>query len=302
MINLKAIRVFLSVARHRSFSAAANELNLAPASATRIVAQLEQDLDQQVFVRTTRQVGLTAFGSEVAARYSPIVDGFDDVTQTLLRQSRPAHGHLRITAPVSLGLKVMPDLLSGFALAYPNVTVDVNFTDALVDVIAERCDVAVRVSRPPKDQSTIWRKIAEVPRFAVASPSFAGRLGPIEGPADLPEDHMMSYGDTGEAEVWAFEKNGKTRTVRAGSRIMSNNGDFLCAMACRGHGITALPDFIVRDALQSDALVRVIPDWTVASLWLTLSYPPYAQLPPIVGYFTEYFESFIADYKLNSTH
>ena len=236
MIDLKPIRVFLTVANRQSFSAAARDLGLAAASVTRIVAQLEETLGAQLLVRTTRQVALTSAGAVAAARYRPLVEGFDDVTADLLRTTRPDTGTLRITAPVSLGLQLMPRVIAGFRMAYPGISVDITFTDTLVDVIAETCDLAIRVSGPPTDKSTIWRKLCEVPRRAIAAPILFDRMPEPRHPDDLTPDATMSYSATGVRETWEFSQAATTRTIRAGSRVISNNGDFLYAMARAGEG------------------------------------------------------------------
>lgn len=296
MIELKPLRVLRAVSDLKSFSLAAKELGLAPASVTRIIAQLESDLGVQLLVRTTRQVALTSAGASVLARYRPLLEGFEEVTHDVQRAFRPDSGHLRLTAPVSLGVALLPDVIAGFRLAYPNISVDINFTDVLLDVMEETCDLAIRVSGPPKDKSTIWRKLCEVPRHAVASPTLFERIAQPEHPGDLPIDHMLSYHPNGGAEVWTFSHNGSQRMVRAGRRVTSNNGDFLCAMAIAGEGVCVLPDFITAQALRSGALIEVVPEWRVPSLWLTLYYPPYEQLPPIVGTFADYFEAFIGEH------
>ncbi|MEL7116533.1 MAG: LysR family transcriptional regulator [Pseudomonadota bacterium] len=294
MIDLKPIRVFLTVADRQSFTAAAGELGLAPASVTRIVAQLEEDLGAQLLVRTTRQVGLTSAGALVAARFRPIVESFDGTVTDLMRAARPDWGTLRITAPVSLGLQLLPEAIAGFRLAHPGISVELNFTDTLLDVIAENCDLAIRVSQAPTDKSTIWRKLCEVPRRAVAAPALFQRIERPKHPSDLDPDVLLSYSATGEREIWSFWQPGATRTIRAGDRVISNNGDFLYALVRAGEGISVLPDFIVETGLRDGSVEEVLPEWSLPSLWLTLFYPPYEQLPPLVGTFAEYFEGFIA--------
>ncbi|MEM7520298.1 MAG: LysR family transcriptional regulator [Pseudomonadota bacterium] len=293
MIELKPIRVLRAVSDLKSFTRAARELGLAPASVTRIIAQLETDLGAQLLVRTTRQVALTSSGASVLARYRPLLEGFEEVTQDLQRAIRPDSGHLRLTAPVSLGVTLLPEVITAFRRAYPGITVEINFTDTLLDVIEENCDLAIRVSGPPKDKSTIWRKLCEVPRQAIAAPALLEQLDGFDQPDDLPADLLMSYSSAGAAETWTFARGGVQRTIRAGRRILSNNGDFLFALAAQGEGICALPDFITGAGLQAGTVANVLPDWTLSSLWLTLFYPPYEQLPPIVGTFADFFETFI---------
>lgn len=295
MEEIKPIRVFLEVADQLSFSKAARILQMTPASVTRIVAGLEKRLGQQLLVRTTRQVSLTSAGAMVAARFRPLVEDFDKAAEDITRSARPDRGRLRINAPLSLGIRVLPDLLESFRLAYPLIGLQVHLTDALVDIIAEDCDLAIRVSGPPTGKSTIWRKICEVPRYLVAAPSLFERTLRPDTPDDLDPAYLLSYSATGQGEAWEFRKGGQSRSIRASDHVTTNNGDFLYGLAASGTGICLLPDFLVRDGLENGVVEHVLPDWTLPSLWLTLYYPPYEKLPPLVTTFSEFFEDYIRD-------
>ncbi|MEM7075424.1 MAG: LysR family transcriptional regulator [Pseudomonadota bacterium] len=295
MEDLKPIRVFLEVARQLSFSGAAHSLRMTPASVTRIVARLEQTLGQQLLVRTTRQVSLTSAGAVVAARMTPVVEEFDRVRQDILSATRPDDGRLRINAPLSMGVRLLPGLAERFRLAFPRIALDIRLTDRLVDVIEEDCDLAVRISGPPADKSTIWRKICQVPRHAIAAPSLFDRIPVPETPDAIDPATTLSYSPDGAGELWDFSKAARSRTVRAGTEVTSNNGDFLYELAKAGAGICVLPDFIVARGMRRGEVIRVLPDWEVSSLWLTLYYPPYEQLPPLVATFTDFFEAYIRD-------
>jgi DNA-binding transcriptional LysR family regulator len=295
MQDIKPIRVFLEVAAQQSFAAAARSLRMTPASVTRVIARLEEDLGQQLLVRTTRQVSLTSAGAVVAARYRPIVEAFDSVRDELDREMQPHRGRLSINAPMSFGLRLLPRLLGSFRLAYPHIELSVMLTDSLVDIVAEDCDLAIRLSEPPRDKSTIWRKICEVPRRAVAASTFFQSYGHPNDPEELDPDLCLSYGSESALETWRFRKDGSKRTVRAGSAIHSNNGDFLYSMVKAGAGIAVLPEFIVAEGLRSGEIKAVLPDWTLPSLWLSLYYPPYEALPPLVATFSDFFEAFLAE-------
>ena len=121
---------------------------MTPATVTRIVAKLEEDLGEQLLLRTTRQVSLTSTGALVAARYRPLIEAFDKVEQDLEREIQPRRGRLSINAPMSLGLRIMPKLVESFRLAYPNIDLNIRLTDRLVDIMSETCDLAIRVSQP----------------------------------------------------------------------------------------------------------------------------------------------------------
>jgi len=295
MQDLKPIRVFLEVATRRSFAAAARDLRMTPATVTRTVAQLERDLGQQLLVRTTRQVSLTAFGAEVAARYRRIVDDFDRATVDLLRATQPHRGRLRINAPMSFGLRVMPRLIDSFRLAYPRIELEVSLSDTLLDVMESAHDLAIRISLPPRDKSTIWRKLCEIPRVAVASPRLFDRHPRPLSPDDLHPALCLAYASSGEEEVWQFRKGQILRRVTAGRMVVANNGDFLTALVLAGSGIAMLPEFIVHDALASGRAEVILPDWSLPQLWLSLHYPPYQPLPPLVEIFSSFFEAFLRD-------
>lgn len=291
MEDLKPIRVFLEVAERNSFAGAARALRMTPASVTRIISRLEEALGQQLLVRTTRRVALTSAGALVAARYRPVVEAFDRVTADITRASLPDRGRLRINAPMSMGLRLLPRLIDGFRLTYPHIALDIQMTDTLIDIMEEECDLSIRISGPPADKSTIWRKLCEVPRHAIAAPEFLDRLLRPASPDDLVPAHCLSYSANGHAEEWVFTKGATRRVFRAGAGVISNNGDFLYEIVRSGGGIAVLPDFIVAQGIAEGAVERLMPDWHVTPLWLTLFYPPYEQLPPLVKTFTDFFET-----------
>lgn len=293
MEDIKPIRVFLEVAKQSSFAGAARILGMTPASVTRIIARLEAELGQQLLLRTTRQVSLTSAGAIVAMRYRPAVEEFDRITRDITRASMPDRGRLRINVPMSMGLRLMAPLIDSFRLAYPNISLDVKITDTLVDIIEENCELAIRISGPPSDKSTIWRKICEIPRHVIAAPALFDRIRRPRTPDDLDRTHCLSYSSGSGPETWEFRKGQTKRSVRAGTRIVSNNGDFLYALAVAGSGIAILPAFIASTGIARGEVIAVLTDWEVPSLWLTLYYPPYEQLPPLVATFTEFFEAHI---------
>ena len=295
MQDLKPIRVFLEVARFMSFAAAARHLGMTPATVTRTVARLEDELGVQLLLRTTRHVSLTSIGAVVAARYGPLVSDFDEVAADIKRASLPDRGRLRINAPMSMGLRLLPDLIESFRLAFPDVELELMMTDQLINILEDGADLAIRISEPPTDKSTIWRKICAVPRHAVAAPSLLERIDLPKTPDDLHPDHCLSYSAIGAEETCDFRKDQVRRQVRAGRRIVSNSGDLLHALARRGAGITVLPDFIVQRSIASGELRAILADWSVSMLWLTLFYPPYEQLPPLVATFSDFFETYIRD-------
>ena len=183
----------------------------------------------------------------VAARYQPLIEAFDKVERDLEREIQPHRGRLSVNAPMSFGLRIMPKLVESFRLAYPNIDLNIRLTDRLVDIVSETCDLAIRVSGPPKDKSTIWRKLCEVPMQVVAAPSLFERHPKPKSPDELDHQIYLSYGQEDTPEVWRFEKGALKRPFTAGRSIHSNNGDLLYQFARSAAGIVMLPDFHVAD-------------------------------------------------------
>ncbi|AZV79891.1 LysR family transcriptional regulator [Parasedimentitalea marina] len=295
MLNLKPIRVFLEIASLQSFTAASQSLRMTPATVTRIIARLEEDLGQQLLLRTTRRVSLTSAGALVAARYRPLIEEFDRIKEELERETHPHRGRLIISAPLSFGIGLMPRLVNSFQLAYPNIELVISMTDRFVDIFEENCDLAIRLSEPLTDKTGIWRKICEIPRHVVASKVFFETNPRPDSPENLDRKNCLSYGHNKEAETWKLRNGAMRRKVTAGSSLISNNGNFLYSMIMADTGIAVLPEFIVSQGLKNGSIEHVLPDWTAEPLWLSLYYPPYEAFPPLVATFTDFFEAFLAD-------
>lgn len=295
MGELEAIRTFLTVADQSSFSAAARLLAMTPASVTRTVSALEEQLGVQLLLRTTRKVSLTSAGAAYAARVAPLVEGLARATEETRDLQKVTAGSLRVSAPMSLGMKVLPTVLSQFSIMHPRTSVAIELSDRFVDILQENYDLAIRISGPPTDKSTIWRKIRPVSRLLVAAPSFLARHGTPKLPEDLTTLECLSYHDQSKTESWELSRPGQVRTVEARGRFSINNGDFLCKLAIAGEGIALLPRFIVDEELRAGKLVEVLPGWNTPEIWLTLYYPPYEQLPLRVATFSDFFEAFIKE-------
>jgi DNA-binding transcriptional LysR family regulator len=293
MHEFSQIRAFLAVAELHSFVAAARLLSMTAPSVTRAVSALEERLGVQLLLRTTRQVSLTSAGAIYAARVGPLLAEFEKAAEEVREQQGEAAGLLRINAPMSLGLQVLPDVASGFRVEYPDTTLSLSLTDRFVDIVSDNIDLAIRISQAPRDKSTIWRKICRVRRVLVASPGYLAAFGCITKPEDLHTHACLAYDEEAVSETWELSSAGRTHKVRAGQTLAGNNGDLIARLAENGEGVALLPLFIVEPALSSQRLQQVLPDWEPTPLWLTLYYPPYEKLPLRVKKFSDFFEDYV---------
>lgn len=292
MHELKAFKTFLLAAERKNFAQVARELGATPASVTRTIAALERDLGVQLFVRTTRQVSLTNDGASFAARISPAIRSLEEARTDILNAHKADEGLLRINAPMSLGQKVLPQIIGGFRELYPKIDVQIVLTDHFLDVIDEDFDLAVRISGPPSDKFTIWRKICVIRRILVTAPGT--RWASVIHPSELTPDGCLAFSGTSNNEQWQLTDGKASYTVEAGHGISANNGDVLARLAADGAGVTMLPVFIVAELIRQGRLVQILPQWQPPELWLTLFYPPYHSLPPRIASFSNYFEQQIS--------
>ncbi len=295
MGELESIRVFLTVAELQSFAGAARLLGMTPASVTRTVAALEAQLDVQLLVRTTRQVSLTSAGAGYAARVKPLAYGLAEAADETREAQGITSGRLQISAPLALGVKVLPAVLSQFGALYPQIRVDVSLSDRFVDIVEEDFDLAIRISGPPSDTSTIWRKICRVPRVLVASPDYLRARGIPQQPKDLADHDCLGHRDDLGEEIWQLSNGKHQRSHKATGRLSANNGDLLAALVLNGEGVALLPRFIIEADLAAGRVTEVLADWSTPEIWLTLYYPPYEQLPLRVATFSDFFETHVQE-------
>lgn len=294
--QFERMQVFLAVANSGSFAAAAARLNMTRSKVTRHVQELEQELDVQLLLRTTRQVSLTVAGQLYADRIAPLLDEISRAGELAKGQQAGLSGTLRIAAPVSFGQTFLPDLLDDFSRTHPDILLRIEMSDRFVDVMEDGFDMALRISGPPAGSSFIWRKIAAVPRVHVASPNYLSARGVPKVPADLHDHDILTYRhfSGGMPQKLTHIETAETQPVRMNPILDCDSGDVLAALAQRGKGIALLPRFLVADALESGALSTVLEPWRASEIWLTAFYPPYETLPQSVAAFTSFVEDCVA--------
>jgi DNA-binding transcriptional LysR family regulator len=294
--QIERIRVFLEVAERQSFAAAARSLGLTPSIVTRYVSELEAELSVQLLVRTTRRVSLTVAGRLYVERIRPVVDEIDRTNEFVRQQQDAVKGLLRVSAPLSLGLRFLPGAIARFCNLYPNVELKLNLTDRFVDMLGDEFDMALRISGPPSDKSTIWRKICVVPRLLAASPAYLLRAGVPKAPGDLTGHKCLGYSNFAGGDRWTLRNSvtGEEQSTEVKLPFECDNGEVVAELAASGEGIALLPRFIVSKYLAVETLTPVLAQWRPPEIWLTAFYPPYQALPAKVNAFTHLIEQLIA--------
>jgi DNA-binding transcriptional LysR family regulator len=258
--HLGEMRAFLEVARRQSFSAAARALGLTSSSVSKQIARLEERLGAQLLRRTTRRVSLTEAGTLYAERADRILSDIEEAQRAVADLDGTPRGTLRISAPTVLGsIRVAPAVLACRA-RYPELRIDLDLTDRIVDLVAERIDVAVRLAAEISPASLVARRLADDLRVLCASPRYLRRHGTPRCLEDL-ADHDCITLNLEPVARWTLVGPEGERVVPVSGTFRSSDTITLRDAAVAGVGLANLPDYVVQDQLESGALRRVLPEY-----------------------------------------
>jgi DNA-binding transcriptional LysR family regulator len=274
--DLEGLAIFAKVVESRSFAGAAVELKLSKATVSKAVSRIEARLGARLLNRTSRRLALTDAGRQLAGRAAHILAEGEAAEDAALAQTTVPRGLVRLAAPMSFGLLHVAPLLPEFLATFPEVSIDLHLSDAMVDLIGEGFDAAIRIAVLP-DSSLVARRLCEMPRYLVGSPTYLNKHGRPRHPLHLAQHRCIGYSYTMAPEVWRFTKDGKSASVRPSGPLRVNNGDAMMPALIGGTGLGILPEFILRDALAAGRLERLLADWSLASggvYWVTPSGGP----------------------------
>jgi DNA-binding transcriptional LysR family regulator len=262
--DLEGLAIFAKVVETRSFAGAAAELGLSKATVSKAITRLESRLGARLFNRTSRRFALTDTGRMLAERAARMLAEGEAAESDALAQSAMPRGLVRLAVPMSFGIGQIAPLLPDFLKAFPEVSIDLHLSDAVVDLIGEGFDAALRIA-VLMDSSLIARRLCGVTRFTVAAPAYLAQHGRPSHPRDLEQHACFGYAYLPTPDVWRFtNRAGEEVSVRPSGPLRANNGEAVMPAVLSGLGIAVLPDFIVRDALADGRLEPILPEWSLA--------------------------------------
>lgn len=290
-----AMKVLVKVVDAGSFARAAEALDTSTAAVSRQVGALEAHLGARLLNRTTRRLSLTDAGAEFCERSRAILDEIAEAEAAAGRQSLQPMGLLRITAPLSFGVTQLSRLLPGFRARYPQVRLDVDLTDRVVDLVNEGVDVGLRIAHELSG-NLVARRLAPVSMVVCASPIYLKRRGAPRAPAELAQHETLGFSYLWVGDDWPFvDAQGTVTRVRVQPAVHATNGDLLRELAVAGGGIILQPSFIVGEQLARGTLVPLLTDYRTFDLNLFAVYLSRRQLSSKVRVFIDYLVEAIAD-------
>jgi DNA-binding transcriptional LysR family regulator len=284
-MDLNHLTLFEAVARTSSFSGAAKELRLPKSSVSRGIARLEEELDTQLLLRTTRQVSLTATGTALYDRVAPLLRQVGAALGELPEREEAPSGQLRVTAPVDLGVLMLAEVVTRYTARYPAVTVDLHLTGRVVDLVAEKFDVALRVGATLKDSTLVARRVAPIVTQLFASPVYLARRGTPRSEAELAAHDWVAF--RGGPQKLRIGGPREAVGVVPRERILCDDLLFVRDALRAGAGIGLLPTFVAEPDRVAGALVRVLPRVEQQAGYLHVVTPAAKHVPRKVTAFRE---------------
>lgn len=261
MDRLKQIETFVAVATKGSLTAAAQAEGVAPAVIGRRMDALEARLGVKLLLRTTRRISLTHEGSAFLEDCQRLIADFNNAEASVSAGGIKASGHLRITAPAGFGRRHVAPLVPGFLAQHPDVSLSLNLSDRVVDLVNEGFDCAVRVGELP-DSSLVSVRLADNRRLCVATPAYLQRAGTPHHPSELTRHACLTLSsDASQTRGWAFVVAGAATYLRPGARLDCSDGQVLHKWCLQGLGLAWRSTWEVEHDLASGRLVSVLDEF-----------------------------------------
>ena len=275
MESLGTLSLFLAAAEDRSFTGAARRLGLSPSAAGKAIARLEARLGVVLFRRTTRAVSLTEEGELLFERARLIRDEWREAEALLAAAKAAPRGRLRIALP-AIGHRLLTPHLPAFASLYPQLELDLDQDDRLVDLPAARIDVAIRSGRL-EDSTCRSRRLGAFRFVLCAAPGYVARRGAPQNLEDLKAHARIRFRHPGSERLQPWRLAGHDDAAGGRAAFASTNMEGVLSAALAGLGIAQMPDFLAAEGLASGALVAFLEDHapteTFWLVWPQLSHP-----------------------------
>lgn len=271
MDRIDLFRTFAAVAETGSFTAAADQLDFTPQLVSKYVRVLEDQLDVQLFTRSTRSVRLTETGAACLARCNQLLEDFEHLTAEIRAEHIEPMGRLKISAPTTFGEEYIAPILPEFLKKYPEVTIDLNLTDRYVRLVDEGYDVAIRIGQL-EDSSLIAKRIASASILLCASPAYIANYGLPQVPENLISHTSILDTNYRDKNIWNFMKDGNAHKIKIKDTIRVNSANAVRCLLLNGSGIGVGPSYALSSHIKNRELVQLLPDYNIANLGIYAIY------------------------------
>lgn len=287
--DFEAWAIFAIVAEEGSFARAAQRLGISQATVSKAISRLEESTESTLLHRTPRQMSLTNTGEAVLGQAIALLEQGNEIEINIAEQTKRLVGPIRVSAPMSFGASSLAPILPKFMNKHPGVELNVHFDDRFIDIIAERFDLAIRITNL-EDSSLLARQLCTIDVLLVASPEYIKKNGEPKHPKDLIDHKVLLYVYHRHGATWQFfNKNSGRFSQSLPPPVMQvNNAEGMLPALKAGMGLALLPDFLVWDDIQAGLLKQVMPQWQADNAALSVVLPPGRKRPARVNAFIDF--------------
>ena len=261
---LRSMRLFVSVVQNGSLSSAGRQLGLSPASVSRHISALEENLGSRLLNRTSRKLTVTEAGELYFRKVEHILQQVADANDSVAQLQMVPRGTLRVHSRMLVGHQYIVPAMPRFLEQYPEIKLDLLLSNHAVDLVEQDIDVDVRIGKLV-DSALVARKLATSERMMCAAPSYLDKHPPLIDPHDLINHNCLTYRlNLGKATWRVKDRDERLVEVPVAGTMQSDNGQALLCAILQGLGISLMPDWAIRDHLAAGRLRRIFPDCLVS--------------------------------------
>ncbi|WP_114968272.1 LysR family transcriptional regulator [Rhodoferax ferrireducens] len=272
MDRLQNIETFVRVAQTQSFAEAARQLRVARSVVTTRIQQLEDYLGAPLFHRSTRVVRLSETGQAFLADCTELVGRANDIVDQMRDVKGAPAGNLRLHALPGFVLGHLAQVLRDFQERYPEITLDVSVSDAMIDPVKEGMDCVLQIF-PTTSEELVSRRLFPVRRVFCATPSYLKKHGIPRHPNDLFGHRLGLYSKYPSRDKWTFYRDGDKTTLELKAAMLTNSVHLLNEYALENAGIVCVPTLVAANGVLDGRLKLVLCDYQLSTFWLSVVYP-----------------------------
>ena len=291
-MDISSLTIFTEVMQLGSYTAVAKKRGVSASCISRTISSLEEELGMRLFQRSTRRLEPTEVGIVYNNRIHDLIQEFENAKLMAKDISEQVTGTLRVSVPIVFCNKYITPLLAEFAETYPDLSLDLIMSDAFIDLLSERVDVAIRLGSL-SDSSYIAKRLINMSFIVCGSNKYIEKYGrPVE-PSDVKNHECLLFHREGYNMDWHFKSSESiTEDIPISGKITINNSEAIRQCALMGMGLALLPNWLIQKDLENGKLVNLFPDYTVtatdfiSAIWLL--YPSRSYLPQKVRIFLDF--------------
>ena len=289
--KLVAMTIFRRVAELGSFTRAGDDLEITAATVSKHIAFLERDLDTRLINRTTRRMNLTDAGLAFLKRTQSLLDELEDAELEARGFQAEPRGTIRVNVPMSFGLTHITEAIDSFLRDYPEIDIDLQLSDRMVDLVEQGVDIAIRVRSSLADSSLMARPLRTSRNIVCASPGYLESAPEIHGPEDLTQHNCLTFSLHDRPRIWELGD----LEVRVSGNYRTDSSLAIRQSLLRGAGVGFLPRFLVQGDIEKGALIALLPDYPPKPYTVFALFPPGRKQPTKVRLLLDHLDQYLSE-------